>query len=488
MFDDHEPLNQHAALVAPEASAGSTERRGDEVDAVLPAPKLLTLGLQHVLVMYANAIAVPLIVGGALKLPKDQIAFLINADLFACGIATLIQTVGIGRIGIRLPVIMGVTAVAIQPMLAMAAMPGVGITGIYGAVIVAGLFGLLIVPVVGRALPFFPPVVTGSILAMIGIALTRVAAGWAGGGTGSGDFGSAPTVLVAGLVLAVILALARFGRGFLASIAVLVGMIVGYAVAVALGWISLDGIADQPWLRIVLPLQFGLPTFHLVPSLMMCLVMTIVFIEATGMFLALSVMTGRAVGTEDIRRGLRADALGTLIGGVFNTFPYLSYSQNVGLVSLTGVHSRWVCATAGGIMLLLGLVPKVAFVAASVPQPVLGGAALVMFGMVAATGIRILAQVDFGPRNAHNALIVAVSLGIGLIPIVQPQLLRTVPDGFQPIARDPILLTAIVALLLNGLFNGPARRRALQEVDERSGTVIGSGASAMAASNRSRRS
>ncbi len=431
----------------------------DKVDEALPTLRLLAFGLQHVLVMYANAIAVPLIVGAALKLPKDQIALLVNADLFACGVATLIQTIGIGPFGIRLPVIMGVTAVAIQPLLAIAAMPGVGLDGIYGAVIVAGIFGLAIVPFVGRLMHFFPPVVTGTILTMIGIALTRVSVGWAGGGANSPSFGAASNILVAGFVLAVILLLSRFARGFIANLAVLVGIIAGYAVSAALGGINLDGLGAEPWLRVVLPFAFGLPSFHLVPSLILCLVVTIVFIEATGMFLALSVITGRPVGTRDIERGLRADALGTLIGGVFNTFPYLSYSQNVGLVGLTGVHSRWVCATAGGIMLVLGLIPKVAFIATTIPQPVLGGAALVMFSMVAATGIRILSQIDFGRPGSRDALIIATSLGLGLIPIVQPQFFKLVPEAWTPVVKDPILLTALVALALNALFNGVGKRQ-----------------------------
>ncbi|MDR7038954.1 NCS2 family nucleobase:cation symporter-2 [Methylobacterium sp. BE186] len=456
----------------------------DSVDSVLPATRLLALGLQHVLVMYAHAIAVPLIIGAALKLPKDQIALLINADLFACGIATLIQTVGIGPFGIRLPVIMGVTAVAIQPMLAMAAMPGVGLTGIYGAVIVGGVYGLLVVPLVGRVMRFFPPVVTGTILTMIGIALTRVAVGWAGGGAGSPEFGAPGTVALAAAVLAAILLLARFGPGFVARIAVLLGIGLGYGLTLALGWTDFSGLGDEPWLRIVPPLQFGLPTFHLVPCLIMCLVMTIVFIEATGMFLALGVMTGRRVGTEDIRRGLRADALGTLIGGVFNTFPYLSYSQNVGLVGLTGVHSRWVCAAAGGIMLLLGLLPKIAYVAASIPQPVLGGAALVMFGMVAATGIRILAQVDYARPGSRDALVIAVSLGIGLIPIVQPTFFRAVPDALQPIVKDPILITAIAAIILNALLGETAD----QPESARSGKGIGSPDPVIASSSSASRS
>jgi uric acid transporter len=165
---------------------------------ILPWPRLFALGLEHVLVMYANAVAVPLIVGGALHLPKDQLAMLINADLFACGIATLIQTIGIGPVGIRMPVIMGVTAVSIAPMLTIAAMPGVGLTGIYGAVIVGGLFGLLMTPFVHYVLRFFPSVVTGSIITVIGVPLMRVGIGWAGGGAASADFGAAGYLLVAG--------------------------------------------------------------------------------------------------------------------------------------------------------------------------------------------------------------------------------------------------------------------------------------------------
>ena len=422
------------------------------VDEILPLPRLFALGLQHVLVMYANAVAVPLIVGGALHLPKEQVAFLINADLFACGIATLVQTVGFGPFGIRLPVIMGVTAVSISPMLAMADMPGVGLNGIYGAVLVGGLFGLAMVPLVHRVLRFFPSVVTGSIITMIGVSLMRVGIGWAGGGANAADFGAGGYLAVAGLVLVVILLVIKFARGFLANLSVLIGIAVGYALTIALGWTDFSGLGDVAWVRIVLPLQFGLPTFQLVPCLIMCLVVTIVFIEATGMFLALGSMTGRAVGPGDIKRGLRADSLGTLIGGLFNTFPYVSYSQNIGLVGVTGVFSRWVCVAAGVIMLALGLVPKLAFIVASVPQCVLGGAGFIMFGMVAATGIKILATVDFTTRR-HNVLIVAIAIGFGMIPIVSPTFFHIMPAVLKPIFGDAIIMTSIAAVLLNAYFN-----------------------------------
>jgi xanthine permease len=431
------------------------------VDAVLPAPRMAALGLQHVLVMYANAVAVPLILGGALHLPKDQLALLINADLFACGIATLIQTIGIGPFGIRLPIIMGVTAVAISPMLAMAAMPGLGLTGIYGAVIVGGLFGLLVAPVMQHALRFFPSVVTGTIITMIGISLMRVGIAWAGGGAAAADFGAGGYLAIAALVLAVILVIIKFASGFLQNMSVLIGITVGYLTTIALGWTDFSGIQQEPWIRVVLPLQFGLPTFSIVPCLIMCLVMTIVFIEATGMFLALGVMTGRKIAPADITRGLRADSLGTLIGGVFNTFPYVSYSQNIGLVGVTGVYSRWVCATGGAIMLALGLVPKLAFIVASVPQCVLGGAGFIMFGMVAATGIKILSTVDYNTQR-NNVLIVAISIGFGVIPIVSPNFFRIMPGELKPIFGDAIIMTSIAAVLLNAYFNRTSTEEARQ--------------------------
>ena len=324
-------------------------------DERLPLTRLIPLAVQHVLVMYAGAVAVPLIVGGTLKLPRDQVAMLINADLFACGIATLIQSFGVGWFGIRLPVMMGVTFASVSPMLAMAADPQLGLLGIYGAVIVAGLFGMLVAPFVSRMLPFFPSVVTGSIITVIGITLMRVGIDWAGGGAVAKDYGNPQKLAIALVVLLVILGILRFTRGFLQNIAVLIGIVAGYVITVALGMSDLSGFGAQSWLAPVLPFQFGFPTFNLVACISMCLVMIVVMIESTGMFLALGEITGSPVTQADLTRGLRADGLGTLIGGVFNTFPYTSFSQNVGLVGVTGIRSRFVCVAGGVIMIVLGL-------------------------------------------------------------------------------------------------------------------------------------
>ncbi len=432
------------------------------VDEILPPGRLSLLGIQHVLVMYAGAVAVPLIIGGALKLPKEQLAQLINADLFACGIATLFQAIGVWRFGIRLPVMMGVTFAAVGPMVVMASNPDLGLLGIYGAVIGAGIFGILVAPLISRMLPLFPPVVTGTIITIIGISLMRVGINWAAGGNPTimspagpipnPAYGAPIHLAIAAFVLIFILVITRFVRGFLANIAVLSGIIVGTLVAMSLGKVSFTGIHEASWFAIVRPFQFGLPRFNLVATLTMCIVMIVVMIESLGMFLALGNITGRSISQRDLSDGLRVDGLGTLIGGIFNTFPYTSFSQNVGLVGVTGVRSRFVCAAGGVILLLLGLLPKLAVIVASVPPFVLGGAGIVMFGMVCATGIRILGGVDF-QNNRFNLFIVAISIGFGMIPLVAGRFFAQMPKALSPLLESGILLASIVAVLLNLFFN-----------------------------------
>lgn len=291
---------------------------------------------------------------------------------------------------------MGVTFASVAPMLAMAGNPALGLTAIFGSVIVAGVFGILIAPFISRLLRFFPSVVTGSIITVIGITPMRIGINWIGGGRPSApDFGSPGYLGVAAVILVTILLLLRYGSGFLRNTAVLVGILLGYAITWSFGWGDFTGLDAQPWVAVIYPFQFVLPTFDWAACLSMCLAMIVVMIESTGMFLALGSMVGRPVGPQDLARDLRADGGGTLIGGIFNTFPHTGVSQNVGLVGVTGVTSPLVCVTGGVITLLLGLLPKVAFVAASIPQSVLGGAGVVMFGMVAATGTRILASVDY---------------------------------------------------------------------------------------------
>ncbi len=470
------------------------------VDEHLPSGKLAALGLQHVLVMYAGAVAVPLIIGRALKLSPEDVAFLISADLFCCGLVTLIQSLGATQwFGIRLPVMMGVTFAAVAPMVAMANTNpgGAGAQLIFGSIIGAGVISILIAPLVSRMLRFFPPVVTGTIIAVIGISLMRIGINWIFGN----PFGpTAPSIVspehkqwldaaaaaaaapgsvvppvpqglallpkmanpkyadltgvgIAALVLVSILLISRYAKGFVANISVLLGIVIGGVVATAMGLMTFDKVGKAAWFDVVTPFHFGMPVFEPVLILTMTLVMIVVMIESTGMFLALGEMTDKKVDQAALTRGLRTDGLGTLIGGIFNTFPYTSFSQNVGLVAVTGVKSRFVCVAGGLILIALGLLPKMAALVESLPTVVLGGAGLVMFGMVAATGIRILGGVDF-KNNRFNSLIVAISIGIGMIPLIAPNFKQWMPHGLHPLIESGILLASLSAVLLNLFFNG----------------------------------
>jgi len=420
------------------------------VDEVLPWGRMFPVSLQHVLVMYAGAIAVPLIIGHAFKLPPEQLAFLVNADLFTCGVVTLIQCIGFWKFGIRLPVIMGVTFAAVGPMVAMAN-AGEGLLTIYGAVIASGLFGILIAPVFGRLIRFFPPLVTGTVITVIGVSLLEVGVNWAGGGFGAKDFGAPQNLMIVAIVLAAILLINRLTTGFLANISVLTGLVIGYVVAMSLGLVSFDEVDRAAWFGLVLPFRFGLPHFEIGSIVSFCLVMIVTLTESTGMFLALGEVCNRPVNHVSLVRGLRTDGLGTIIGGLFNTFPYTSFSQNVGLVGMTGIRSRWAVALSGGILIAFGLFPKMGAVVASIPQAVLGGAGLCMFGMVAATGIKILQRVDFEHRA--NLLTVAVSLGLGVIPMIAPTFFHALPAWTTPFTHSGITLAAVSAVGLNALFN-----------------------------------
>ena len=456
---------------SPPASAAEIERRNPrKPDERVPRAALGLLGLQHVLVMYAGAVAIPLIIGRALKLPPEQVAMLVSADLFACGIVTLIQSWGLPGIGIRMPVMMGVTCAAVGPMLSMGTNPAIGLTGIYGAVIASGLFGLVAAPLVGRLLPLFPPVVTGTIILVIGISLMRVGVNWAAGGVGNPNYGAPLYLGIAAFVLCAILAITRYATGFVASASVLIGIALGMILAGFAGLVELDRVAAAPWFDVVRPFAFGWPSFDPVSIVTLCLVMIVVMIESTGMFLALSQITADPVDGRRLTRGLRADGLGTVIGGIFNTFPYTSFSQNIGLVGVTGIRSRWVTVVAGFIMLGLGLVPKLAALVEAVPQCVLGGAGLVMFGMVGATGTRILGGVDFA-RNRNNLFVVAVSVGFGMIPLVAPNFFKQMPHALHPLLESGILLAAISAVGLNLFFNGFGDRAESREAAIRQAEV-----------------
>ncbi|HLS42060.1 MAG TPA: nucleobase:cation symporter-2 family protein [Paenalcaligenes sp.] len=411
-------------------------------------------GMQHVLVMYAGAVTIPLIIGGALQLSTEEIALLINADLLCCGIISIVQALGIGRfIGIRLPVMMGVSFAGVAPMIAIGLSPELGLPGLYGAIIAAGFICMLLVPLFVRSLWVFPPVVTGTTLIALGVSLFGVAVTWAGGGYGAEDFGSPRNILVALAVLGTTLFVSKYVKGFLRNISILVGLIVGTVIAYAIGMIQVGSLAHIPWIQVVRPFQFGFPTFELSAILTMVLVVIITMVEAIGLLYSLSIILNKPLSRDHFTRGLRADALGATLGGIFNTFPYTTYSQNIGLIGITGIRSRYVCVYAGIILMALALFPRLAYFIALIPYPVLGGVALVMFGMVAASGGRLIQEVDF-TNNIHNMFVFGISLGVGLIPTVSPNFFQFVPEFFTPLVKSGVLLTMLSAISLNLFFNG----------------------------------
>ena len=442
------------------------------VDEVLPPQQLAIYGLQHVMAFYAGAVIVPILLAGAIGLDNDQLIHLINADLFTCGIASILQSVGVWKIGVRLPLLQGVTFTAVTPMIIIGLDNGGGaksLVYIYGAVIVAGIFTFLIAPYFSQLVRFFPPVVTGTVITIIGVTLIPVAAFDAGGGQfaffnpkqvpANLTFGSATNLSLAAFTILVILGLTRFARGFLNTVAVLAGLVIGTAVAAVVGNGSggkvaqFSSVSGADWVGFTGPFHFGTPKFAVVPILLMIVVMLITAVETTGDVYATGQIVEKPIAKSDIAAALRADGLATFLGGVMNSFPYTCFAENVGLVRLTRVRSRWVVATAGGIMILLGLLPKAGAIVASIPSSVLGGAALVMFGTVAAVGIQTLGRVDF--NNHRNVIVVAVSVAIAMIPVGLPQVNNTsailvdMPKNVQAFLNSGITMGSVTAILLN---------------------------------------
>jgi len=376
--------------------------------------------------------------------------YVINASFFMCGVATLIQTVGFWRFGVRLPIVQGTTFAAVTPMILIGG--EYGLRGIYGSVLVAGLLTVLAAPYFSRLLVLFPPVVAGSVITVIGISLMPVAIGWAAGGDPeASSYGDPGNILMALAVLVIILAITRFFGGFLGRISILLGLVAGTILAAVLGLADFARIGDASWVGVTVPFHFGLPTFALIPIVPMTLVMLIVMVETTADILAIGEIVEKPLQPDDVARGLRADGLSTALGAVFNAFPFTAFAQNVGLVRFTNVKSRFVVAAAGVILLFLGFFSKLAALVASIPLPVLGGAGLVLFGTVAAAGIQTLSRVDLTDNG--NLVIVAVSVAFGVIPSAVPEFYDGFPEGVRIVFESGITAASVAAILLNLLFN-----------------------------------
>jgi xanthine permease len=430
--------------------SASMPASADAIDQVEGLPQLFLFGLQHVLVMYAGTVAVPLILGSALHFTPKQVIALISADLFTSGVATLLQTMGWWKFGARLPLIQGCSFICVAPMILIGS--HYGIPALYGAVISCGLFTMLVGPWFSRMLRFFPPVVIGSVITVIGLSLLPVAGGWLGGGDPSAaDFGGFVHLGLGLATIVLIVAIQRFGRGIIGNLSVLLGLIGGTALAAVAGQASFRQVTATPWFALAHPLLFGPPRFVLLPALVMSLSMLVVMTETTGNCLAIGEITGRPIGPATLTAAFRADGLSTVLGGLFNSFPYNVYSQNTGLLALSKIKSRYAVAAGGGLLVVLGFLPKLAAVIAGIPRPVLGGASIVMFGMTTMAGIEELTRVRY--QGTSNAIIVAVSVSMGVLPIASPPLFAHAPDAARLFLNSGIFLAAATAVLLNLFFS-----------------------------------
>ncbi|MFI9237880.1 nucleobase:cation symporter-2 family protein [Streptomyces sp. NPDC053079] len=428
----------------------------------LPRPaQLLTGGFQHVAASYAGVVAPPLVVGAYVGLSPVEITFLVGASLFTAGIATLLQTVGLWKVGARLPFVNGVSFAGVAPMLAVAdaqADRRDALPVIYGAVIVAGVLGFLLAPSFCKLVRFFPPVVSGTVITLIGITLLPVSFGWIQGGHPDRP-ASLTNLGLAGATLAIVLALRRLLRGFLQQIAILLGLVAGTLLAVPAGAVDTTATRHAALVGFPTPFHFGAPHFALPAIVSMCVLMLVCMTESTADMLALGEIVDREADEKVIAAGLRADTLGTALSPLFNGFANSAFAQNIGLVALTRVRSRFTVAACGLMFVLLGLSPVFASLIALVPQPVLGGAGIVLFGTVAASGINVLRTA--GLDRGDNLLIAATSLGVGLVPVVSRTFYdnAAIPETLKIILDSGVSAGCLTAVVLNLAFHHVGRGR-----------------------------
>ncbi|MCW1052269.1 nucleobase:cation symporter-2 family protein [Streptococcus anginosus] len=408
------------------------------------------LGLQHLLAMYSGSILVPIMIAGALGYSSQQLTYLISTDIFMCGVATFLQLQLNKYFGIGLPVVLGVAFQSVAPLIMIGQKHGSG--AMFGALIVSGIYVLLIAGIFSKIANFFPPIVTGSVITTIGLTLIPVAIGNMGNNS---EKPTAQSLLLAAVTILIILLVNIFAKGFLKSISILIGLIIGTIIASFMGLVDFAPVTQAPLVHVPTPFYFGIPKFELSSIVMMCIIATVSLVESTGVYFALSDITNEKLDSIRLRNGYRAEGLAVLLGGIFNTFPYTGFSQNVGLVKLSGIKTRLPIYYAAGFLVLLGLVPKFGALAQIIPSPVLGGAMLVMFGFVSVQGMQMLARVDF-EHNEHHFLIAAVSISAG-VGLNGSNLFNSLPTGLQMFFSNGIVMASAIAIVLNLILNREKR-------------------------------
>ncbi|HEP1338391.1 TPA: purine permease [Streptococcus pyogenes] len=405
------------------------------------------LGLQHVLSMYAGSILVPIMIAGALGYSARELTYLISTDIFMCGVATFLQLKLTKHTGVGLPVVLGCAFQSVAPLSIIGAQQGSG--AMFGALIASGIYVILVAGIFSKIARFFPPIVTGSVITVIGLSLVGVAMG------NMGDNVKEPTaqsMMLSLLTIVIILLVQKFTKGFVKSISILIGLVAGTLVSAMMGLVDTTPVVEASWIHVPTPFYFGMPTFEITSIVMMCIIATVSMVESTGVYLALSDLTNDQLDEKRLRNGYRSEGIAVFLGGLFNTFPYTGFSQNVGLVQISGIKTRRPIYYAAGILVVIGLLPKFGAMAQMIPSPVLGGAMLVLFGMVALQGIQMLNRVDF-QKNEYNFIIAAVSISAGL-GFNGTNLFASLPETAQMFLTNGIVIATLTSVVLNLVLNG----------------------------------
>ena len=404
------------------------------------------LGLQHVLSMYAGSILVPIMIAGALGYSARELTYLISTDIFMCGVATFLQLKLTKHTGVGLPVVLGCAFQSVAPLSIIGAQQGSG--AMFGALIASGIYVILVARIFSKIARFFPPIVTGSVITVIGLSLVGVAMG------NMGDNVKEPTaqsMMLSLLTIVIILLVQKFTKGFVKSISILIGLVAGTLVSAMMGLVDTTPVVEASWIHVPTPFYFGMPTFEITSIVMMCIIATVSMVESTGVYLALSDLTNDQLDEKRLRNGYRSEGIAVFLGGLFNTFPYTGFSQNVGLVQISGIKTRRPIYYAAGILVVIGLLPKFGAMAQMIPSPVLGGAMLVLFGMVALQGMQMLNRVDF-QKNEYNFIIAAVSISAGL-GFNGTNLFASLPEPAQMFLMNGIVIATLTSVVLNLLLN-----------------------------------
>lgn len=452
----------HSKKVADIKPAGKEQPH--PIDEKLPVGKTILLALQHVFVMVSGAVVVPISIAGAAGV--EDTTFLISCTLFAAGIATLFQCLGLGKFsGAKVAIVEGTSFAALAATKSVIEAGGgaaEGLRAVSGAVMVAGIFCLLISKLWSKLLKLFPDVVTGSVITVIGLSLFPIAIKWiAGNDPEQMANGVDPvSIALAGITLVIILLCNKLLKGLLGNLSVLFGIACGTVIAIVhdiinpaapmISQASIQQLINADLVGFVYPFRYGAPTFQLDTIIPMVIAMLVIMTQATGSMMAVCSISGRPIDEKNLKKGLRSNGISTFIAGAFNSYPVTAFAQNIGMLNLTGVVSRFVTATAGIILVVLAFFPKFAAAFSAIPRPVLGGAGFVMFGVVVVNGIRTLSKVEYDGNK--NAVIVAVSIGLSLIPTVIPGFFMQFPAGVRGVLND-ITLGSVSAILLNLLFN-----------------------------------